>query len=132
MDPADVASVKALKETKPRTVGGLCKLLGFISYYRQYIKDFSRLAKPLYALLSSAVDTSKQATKTRRKTPLGAQQINWTKEHQERFNLLIDLLMQPGVMAYSDFKKPFVLHTDTSSKGLGAVLYQKQGGNQER
>ena len=59
MDPAGVASVKALKETMLRTVGALRKLLGFISYYRQYIKEFFRLAKPLYALLSSAVDTSK-------------------------------------------------------------------------
>ena len=80
------------------------------------------------------VDTSKQATKTRRKTPLGGQlsskkQINWTEEHQERLNLLTDLLMQPGVMAYPDFEKPFVLHTDASSEGLGAVLYQEQGGN---
>ena len=99
----------------------------------QHKKDFSRLAKPLYALLSSAVDTSKQATKTRRKTPLGGQlsskqKINWTEEHQERLNLLIDLLMQPGVLAYPDFEQPFVLHTDASSEGLGAVLYQEQGG----
>ncbi|KAL9983146.1 hypothetical protein ACROYT_G005278 [Oculina patagonica] len=52
MDSADVAAGAALKETKPRTVGELRKLLGFISYYRQYIRDFSRLAKPLYDLLS--------------------------------------------------------------------------------
>jgi len=48
MDPADVAATAALKETKPQTIGALRKLLGFISYYRNYIRDFSTLAKPLH------------------------------------------------------------------------------------
>ncbi len=31
-------------------------------------------------------------------------------------------------MAYPDFEKPYVLHVDASEEGLGAVLYQRQGG----
>lgn len=125
MDPTDVAAVKALKETKPKTVGALHKLLGFMSYYWKYIKDFSTLVKPLYDLLTSATDTSNQVTKTGRQKkgtpvkspPLGGQlssnhQINWTEQHQERLNLLVDLLTQPGVMAYPDIDRPFVLHVD--------------------
>lgn len=37
MDPADIATVKALNETRPGTVGTLLKLLGFMSFYQQYI-----------------------------------------------------------------------------------------------
>ena len=40
----------------------------------------------------------------------------------------MELLMQPGVMAYPEFEWPFVLHMDTSSGGFGAVRYQEQGG----
>ena len=58
MNPADIAAVAANKETKPRTVGTLPKLLVFISSYHQYICDFSRLAKPLYELPSAKEERS--------------------------------------------------------------------------
>ena len=37
-------------------------------------------------------------------------------------------LSSPQILAYADFKKPFILHTDASTDGLGAVLYQEQDG----
>ena len=42
--------------------------------------------------------------------------------------MLIHRLASPPVMAFPDFTKPFVLHTDGSQEGLGAILYQEQDG----
>ena len=47
---------------------------------------------------------------------------------QEAFNTLKDQLSSPTILAYADFKKPFILQTDASTDGLGAVLYQEQDG----
>lgn len=61
VDPKEIAPVQALK-TGQETVGELRKLLGFISYYRPYIRDFSKVAKPLYALLSDMPATEPPST----------------------------------------------------------------------
>ena len=46
--------------------------------------------------------------------------------HQTTLEELVDMLTHPPVLGYPDFDMPFVLHTDASEQGLGAVLYQKQ------
>lgn len=48
--------------------------------------------------------------------------------HQEVLERFVTTLTNPPVIGYSDFKKLFLLHTDASEEGLGAVLYQQQGG----
>ena len=55
----------------------------------------------------------------------------WGEAQQCAFNTIKEKLSFPPVLAYADFSKPFVLHTDASTEGLGAVLYQVQEG-QER
>ena len=37
-------------------------------------------------------------------------------------------MASPPILAFSNFSKPFILHTDASTEGLGAVLYQEQDG----
>ena len=54
--------------------------------------------------------------------------INWTEEHQVALQHLTKHLTSPPVMAYPNFEEPFLLHTDASETGLGAVLYQQQNG----
>ena len=140
IDPADTSAVQALKEKTPGTVGELRKLLGFLGYYRRYIQDFSRVAKPLYDLVTISPENrekSKQQTSQKSKaksTKRGAEQvpskqpITWTNEHQHIMNSILDRLMKPPVMAFPDFSLPFILHTDASNEGLGAILYQRQQG----
>ena len=54
--------------------------------------------------------------------------ISWDSSHQSALESLIMYLTMPPILAYPDYTKPFVLHTDASEQGLGAVLYQKQDG----
>ncbi|KAK7886457.1 hypothetical protein WMY93_026078 [Mugilogobius chulae] len=136
MDPADIAPVQALKQNQPATVGELRKLLGFVSYYRSYIPNFSRIAKPLYDLLANdKTDNAKQTPKrqTKKKQSSAGQlpsshKIKWSPEHQMVLCQLIDFLSQPPVLGYPNFEEPFILHCDASQEGLGAVLYQRQNG----
>ncbi|TWW57317.1 Retrovirus-related Pol polyprotein from transposon 297 [Takifugu flavidus] len=138
MDPAEIAPVQALKGRKPETVGDLRKMLGFLSYYRQYIPNFSRIAKPLYSLLStdktpgskvkeSKVNRSRGKQKKSDQSP-SSQRIIWTEKHQEVLCQLLEYLLSPPLLGYPDFEEPFVLHCDASQEGLGAVLYQRQRG----
>ena len=55
---------------------------------------------------------------------------NWGEEQQEAFEKIVELLTTPPVLAYADYTKPFLLHTDASLEGLGAVLYQEQEGKE--
>lgn len=65
IDPQDLAAVMALKEKEPCTVGDVKSLLGFLGYYRSFIQDFSRLAKPLFELLQKSMETDGSHTKNR-------------------------------------------------------------------
>ncbi|KAL3972968.1 pleiotrophin [Sarotherodon galilaeus] len=131
IDPKDTEAIRLLQEKTPNTVGEVRKLLGFLSYYRMYIQNFSSIAKPIYELLK--VKTAPAVASGKLMKGKGAQlpsktPIVWTDEHQRILEQLIDTLSHPPVLAYPDFELPFVLHTDASKEGLGAVLYQRQGG----
>ena len=71
VDPSNVKAVLALKETNPKTVGGVRKLLGLLGYYRKYIWDFSRIAQPLFELLKTPGACNRHPNQTERRSQKG-------------------------------------------------------------
>ena len=48
----------------------------------------------------------------------------WTETEQRAFECIKEKHTTPPILGYADYRKPFILHTDASLKGPGAVLYQ--------
>ena len=109
----------------PGNIKALRTFLGFSGYYRRYVKDYSKIVKPLNDLLKGH-STIKGKTGKAKPPPW-----RWGDDESEAFETIKQKLMSPPILAYADFDKPFILHTDASSHGLGAVLYQIQN-NEKR
>ena len=103
-DPAKVEAIK--KWEPPKDVKGLQAFLGTAGYYRQYLPDFATVAKPLTRLVS------------------GDNLWTWTSDEQTAFQRLKDGLVSAPVLGYPDPKLPYILDTDASAVGVGAVLSQ--------
>ena len=117
----DPRKVKAILEwPKPKTVTEVRSFTGFTNYYRRFIKGYAKVASPLHELTSGENGKKKHS------------KVQWTERCQESFDSLKKICSESPVLAYADYAKPFVLHTDASTTGLGAVLYQKQEDGKER
>ena len=123
---ADPQKIEAVKNWPvPKTVKDVRKFLGFAGYYRRFVKGFATIARPLSDLLIGH-PTKKSGTPARKhvkRTP-----FVWEDRQQTAFEKLKTMLTKPPILAYADYTKSFILHTDASSKGLGAVLYQNHDG----
>lgn len=101
----DPEKFKTIREwSVPKTVKQVQSFLGFANYYRRFIENFSKIAKPLY-------ESTKKDIKFR-----------WTDACQEAFELLKHKVTNPPVLSPPDFSKEFILQTDASNFALGAVL----------
>ena len=139
IDPSNTKAIDALTENEPRTVGDIRRIVGMLNYYRKYIPNFSQVAAPLFDLLQKqpadrnvttqrSMNAGSTQKKTNNKHISSNQPIKWTQVHQDVLLKLINCLKSPPILAYPDFNAPYVLHTDASQAGLGAVLYQRQNG----
>ena len=120
--PAHKLEFLALKWPTPKTVYDVRSFLGFVGYYRRFIKNFSKITKPIREVITGLENQSKRAAK---KT-----YIEWTDTAESAFAALKTMCVSTPILAYPNYKLPFILHTDSSTDGLGAVLYQKQDGKQ--
>ena len=99
--------VKAIKNmATPRTIRDVRKFVGMVNYYRDMWVRRSDILSPLTKLCS------KNAT------------FKWGKEQQKAFNDMKKILSREVLLAYPDFNKEFVIHTDASHTQLGAVISQ--------
>ena len=114
MEPG-TEGLKGIAEIMPPAMyTQVCKFLGATGYFRCFIKGYARIAKSLSDLL--------QGENSKLKSQLLGLPLDALAVFQE---LKMKCLTVP-VLAFADFKKPFLLETDALIEGLGAVLSQKQ------
>jgi hypothetical protein len=105
VDPKKVVDILDWKA--PRNVRGIKSFIGMMGYYQRFIEGFSKIARPMTALLAKKVE------------------FKWTLECQESFETLKKKLTTTPVLILPDVHKPFSMHCDALYTGLGFVLMQE-------
>ncbi len=99
---------------RPKTKKEVRQFLGLAGYYRRFIPDYSELTSPLTDL------TKKEVPDT----------VPWTERCQQAFTQVKAALCGGPLLHSPDFSLPFLLQTDASDRGLGAVLTQEIRGEE--
>ena len=122
-DPEKITAVQ--EWAVPETLRDLRSFIGFASYYRRHVPRFTQLATPLHRIVTAACKDGKG----KRRTSASSSIIDvWTEDCQQAFDALKLALASAPVLGFADYRLPFIVETDASDKGLGAVLSQKQDG----
>jgi len=108
-DPSKLTAIKEFPT--PKKVKDIQSFISLAGYYRKFITDFSKIAKPL--------------TKLTKKT----EKFEWTAEQQNAFEILKEKLMTAPVFKYPDFTEEFIVTTDASAFAIEAILSQGKVGN---
>ena len=103
-DPSKVAAI--IDFAPPRNIKQLQSFISTCSWYRRFVPDFAKIAKPLTALLAKD------------------QKFVWSALQQAAFLEIKQMITTAPCLATADVDKPFFLFTDASSYALGAVLCQ--------
>ncbi|RVW58452.1 Retrovirus-related Pol polyprotein from transposon 17.6 [Vitis vinifera] len=108
VDRAKVEQI--VKLPSPTNVKGIRQFLGHAGFYRRFIKDFSKIAKPLCELL---VKDAK---------------FEWDDKCQRSFELLKQFLTSAPIMRAPNWELPFEVMCDSSDYAIGVVLGQREDG----
>lgn len=104
------SAVEAIRDLPvPTNVKQLRSVVGLLNWHSKAIDSFAVIAYPLFQLLKAG------------------SKWQWTEDCQKSFDELKRRLIQNVQLFYPDFTKEFFIESDSSSKGLAAVLYQKEG-----
>jgi len=103
---------KILQAPKLTNKQQLRSFLGLIGFYRKCIPNFATVAVPLTDL-------------TKKDQP---NQLKWGEAQDRAFETLKSYIVNPPILRLSDFEKQFILRTDPSNTGIGAILLQEESG----
>lgn len=106
----------------PTMLKELRSFVGFCGYYRHFFEQFLERAGPLHDLVNLCLHAAALSKVNQMVCSL------WTPECQSSFDTLKEKLTSAPVRGFADLTRSFIVEMDASSHGLGAVLYQQQGG----
>ena len=122
-DPQKIEKVKNWPQ--PNNIDELRQFLGFTGYYRRFIHNYAKIAKPLNDLLIGNLPTKK---KKWNKSVTPNNTWKWLEPQNTAFIRLKESLIRPPVLGYPNYELPFEVSVDSSSEGIGGVIYQIQNG----
>ena len=96
----------------PRNKKEVLSYMGLVNYYRKFVPNFSDVAAPLTELTGKTVE------------------FQWSTEAQTAFESLKRALLEAPILSFPRDEGEFVLDTDASNYGIGAVLSQVQDGEE--
>ena len=121
----DSDKIKAVRDWPvPKSLREVRTLLGFFSYYQKFVKGFSKIVSPLNKLIVEVnMREGKPVSRRRSKGVM----VEWNSECDQAFSTLKTALCSSPVLVVPNWDNGFIVETDASASGLGAVLSQLVG-----